>query len=120
MEGIHEEGQVCCYDFKVNLFSFLLICSVAVPLRSSAVREGGVVSIVQGRLLGLEVRDEEGQVCCYDFKVNLFSILLIWSVAAPLRSSAVKEDGVVGIVQGRVLGLEVRDGLGKLSYFDSI
>ena len=61
-----------------------------------------------------------GQVCCYDFKVNLFSILLIWSVAAPLRSSAMKEDGVVGIVQGRVLGLEVRDGLGKLSYFDSI
>ena len=71
-------------------------------------------------MFGLEVRDEEGQVCCYDFKVNLFSILLIWSVAAPLRSSAVKEDGVVGIVQGRVLGLEVRDGLGKLSYFDSI
>ena len=52
--------------------------------------------------------------------MNLFSILLILSVAAPLRSSAMKEDGVVGIVQGRVLGLEVRDGLGKLSYFDSI
>ena len=29
MEGIHEEGQVCCYDFKVNLFSVLLIFSVA-------------------------------------------------------------------------------------------
>ena len=53
MEGIHEEGQVCCYDFKVNLFSILLICSVAAPLRSSAVKEGGVVGIVQGRLLGL-------------------------------------------------------------------
>ena len=62
----------------------------------------------------------EGHGCCYDFEVNLFSILLIWSVAAPLRSSAVKEDGDVGIVQGRVFGLEVRDGLGKLSYFDSI
>ena len=93
VDGIYGEGQVCCYDFKVNLFSFLLICAVAVPLRSSAVKEGGVVGIVQGRLLGLEVRDEEGQD---------------------------KEDGVVGIVQGRVLGLEVRDGLGKLSYFDSI
>ena len=61
-----------------------------------------------------------GQVCCYDFKVNLFSFLLICAVAVPLRSSAVKEGGVVGIVQGRVLGLEVRDGLGKLSYFVSI
>ena len=28
VDGIYEEGQVCCYDFKVNLFSFLLICSV--------------------------------------------------------------------------------------------
>ena len=71
-------------------------------------------------ILWMEGIHEEGQVCCYDFKVNLFSFLLIWSVAAPLRSSAVKEDGDVGIVQGRVFGLEVRDGLGKLSYFDSI
>ena len=31
--------------------------------------------------------------------MNLFSILLIWSVAAPLRSSAVKGGGVVGFVQ---------------------
>ena len=62
----------------------------------------------------------EGHGCCYDFEVNLFSILLICSVAAPLRSSAVKGGGVVGFVQGRVLGLEVRDGLDKLSYFDSI
>ena len=69
----------------MNLFSLLLIFSVAAPFRSSAVKEGGVAGIVQGRLLGLEVRDEEGQVCCYDFKVNLFSILLICSVAAPLR-----------------------------------
>ena len=29
VDGIY--GQVCCYDFKVNLFSFLLICAVAVP-----------------------------------------------------------------------------------------
>ena len=62
MEGIHEEGQVCCYDFKVNLFSFLLICAVAVPLRSSAVKGGGVVGIVQGRVLGLEVRDGLGKL----------------------------------------------------------
>ena len=62
----------------------------------------------------------EGHGCCYDFEVILFSILLICSVAASLRSSAVKEGGVVCFVQGRVLGLEVRDGLGKLSYFDSI
>ena len=55
----------------------------------------------------------EGQVYCYDFKVNLFSFLLICAVAVPLRSSAVKEDGDVGIVQGRVFGLEVRDGLGS-------
>ena len=55
MEGIYEEGQVCCYDFKVNLFSFLLIFSVAAPFRSSAVEEGEVAGIVQGRLLGLEV-----------------------------------------------------------------
>ena len=99
------EGHGCCYDFEVILFSILLICSVAASLRSSAVKEGGVVCIVQGRLLGLEVRDEEGQVCCFDFKVNLFSFLLICSVAVPFRSSAVKEGGVVGIVQGRLLGL---------------
>ena len=49
------EGHVCCYDFEVILFSILLICSVAASLRSSAVKEGGVVCIVQGRLLGLEV-----------------------------------------------------------------
>ena len=47
------EGHGCCYDFEVILFSILLICSVAASLRSSAVKEGGVVCIVQGRLLGL-------------------------------------------------------------------
>ena len=52
------------------------------------------------------------------FQVNLYSILLICSVAAPPRASAEEEGGVVGIIQGGVLGLEVRDGFGKLSYFD--
>ena len=47
-------------------------------------------------------------------------LFVICSVAAPPRASVEEEGGVVGIVQGGVLGLEVRDGLGKLSYFDSI
>ena len=50
---VGEEGQVCWHEFQVNLFSILLICSVAAPPRASAVEEGGVVGIVQGRLLGL-------------------------------------------------------------------
>ena len=35
---------------------------------------------------------------------------VICSVAAPPRAIAVEEGGVVGIAQGGVLGLEVRDG----------
>ena len=35
------------------------------------------------------------------------------------RAFTVEEGGVVCIVQGGVLGLEVRDGFGKLSFFDS-
>ena len=47
----------------------------------------------------------------------LFSFLLICSVAAPPRSCAVKEGGAAGMAQGGVLGLEVREGFGKLGYF---
>ena len=57
-----------------------------------------------------DVFGEEGQVCWHGFQVNLFSILLICSVAAPPRASTEEEGGFVGIVQGGVLGLEVRDG----------
>ena len=68
----------------------------------------------------LDVFGEEGQVCWHGFQVNSVFYFVICSVAAPPRASAEEEGGFVGIVQGGVLGLEVRVGLGKLSYFDSI
>ena len=41
---------------------YFVICSVAAPPRDFAVEEGGVVGIVQGGVLGLEVRDGFWQV----------------------------------------------------------
>ena len=65
---------------------------------------------------GLDVFGEEGQGF-FGMMVSGESVFyfVICSVAAPPRDFAVEEGGVVGIVQGGVLGLEVRDGFWQVT-----
>ena len=59
---VEGKASLCLGMVSGESVFYFVICSVAAPPRAIAVEEGGVVGIVQGGVLGLEVRDGFWQV----------------------------------------------------------